>query len=177
MAAIKTSRPQFYKTTKQNKAKSEKEGRPIFDEIEMVRVFIPGDRLFTPVFPVADEHRQRWPEEYAAFKRGETRAASGTPLEHWPILTTGRIAEFKALNILSVEELAGVSDSKLGSLGPNARSERDQARAFIDLAMNGAAASAQAAENAALKAQMAGLQEQMAGLLNKPAAKAATKAA
>jgi hypothetical protein len=151
----------------ENPGRSKKEGRPIFDECEMVEVRIPGDKLFVFVSPVEDHHKERWPAQYEAFQRGEARAASGTPLEHWtaPTMTRGRVAELKAANILSVEELSNVPDNALPRLGVGARELRDQARAYLAQAKDGAATAAQAAENAALKAQMAALQEQMAQLL------------
>ena len=165
-----TARPRFFMDAVENVAKSKLEGRPIFDEAEMVEVKIPGDKLFVFVSPVEDTHRERWPEHYAAFRRGEARAASGTPLEHWasPTMTRSKVAELKASNILSVEELADIPDRVLPKLGMGARELREQARAYLATAADGAAAGAQAAENAALKAQMAVLQEQMAQLLSKP---------
>ena len=171
-----TARPRFYREAVQNHAASEKEGRPIFDDREMVEIIVPGDRLSTFVGYVDDRHRERWPDAYAAFKRGEQRAAAGTPLEHWPILTTARVAELKAMNILSVEELANVTDNVVVKLGMGARELREQARTFIDAARGGAASAAAAAENERLKEQMAMLQQQvaqlMAGAVQPPQSKA-----
>lgn len=160
-----TARPRFYMHAVENKAKSASEGRPVFDEREMVEIRIPGDRLAVHVNYVSDEHRQRWPDHYAAFKRGEARAASGTPLEHWPQMTTGRVASLKALGILSVEELSSLPDNMLGSLGMGARELREQARAYLAAAQDGAAASRAAAENAELRAQMLRMQQQMEALM------------
>lgn len=161
-----TARPRFYMQAIENKAQSAVEGRPIFDEREMVEVIVPGDKLTRYVGFVTDAERDRWPEIYAAFKRGEARAAMGTPLEHWPIVTTGRVAELKALNILSVEELANVPDSSLPRLGFNARELREQARTYIATAKGGADQAKMAADNARLSDTVAKLQEQMARLLN-----------
>lgn len=160
-----TARPRFYMQAVENKAKSIEEGRPVFDEREMVEIRIPGDRLATHVNYVLDEHRQRWPDHYAAFKRGEARAANGTPLEQWPLMTTGRVASLKASNILSVEELSKVPDNMLSSLGMGARELREQARAYLEAAAGGAAAARATAENAELREQMARMQAQMAALL------------
>jgi len=160
-----TARPRFYMQAVENKAKSAEEGRPVFDEREMVEIRIPGDRLATHVNYVLDEHRQRWPDHYAAFKRGEARAASGTPLEQWPIMTTGRVASLKALGVLSVEELSNLPDNMLPSLGMGARELRDQARSYLAAAADGAAASRAAAENAELRAQMERMQRQMEALM------------
>lgn len=160
-----TARPRFYMSAVENKAKSIEEGRPVFDEREMIEIAIPGDRLAKHVNYVLDEHRQRWPDHYAAFKRREEHAASGTPLEHWPQVTTGRVAELKSLNILSVEELAGVPDTTLPRIGMGGRDLRDKARAFLSAAKDGAGLGRIAAENADLKAQMEAMQKQLASLM------------
>lgn len=149
-----TARPRFYNDAIQNMAKSEKEGRPIYEDKEMVEIRIPGDKLMTWVGVVEDRHRQRWPEQYAAFKRGEERAATGTPLEQWPnaTLNKSRVAELKAQNILSVEELASIPDNVLPKLGFGARELRDQANAYISTAKS-------AAQNSQLVAEITRLKE------------------
>lgn len=164
-----TARPRFYMQAVENKVRSAEEGRPIFDEREMVEVAIPGDKLTKWVGYVTDVERQRWPDAYTAFKRGEERAASGTPLEQWPVITRGRVAELKGLNILSVEELAGLPDSTLTRLGMGARELREQARSFLETAKAGAGTAKIAADNAALKAQLEMMQKQIASLMSQPA--------
>lgn len=160
-----TARPRFYRDAVQNMAKSQAEGRPMFDEKEMVEVKIPGDKQFSWVGEVEEKHRTRWPDQYAAFKRGEARAASGTPLEQWPnpLMTAGKVAELKASNILSVEELAGIPDSTLTKMGMGARDLRDQARSYIETAKDSAANNAMAAENADLRRRLEALEAMMSG--------------
>lgn len=155
-----TARPRFYMDAVQNKALSEKEGRPIFEDKEMVEVRMPGDRLFSFVSVIEEQHKQRWPEHYAAFKRGEQMATVGTPIEHWahPSLTRSRIAELKALHILSVEDLGNVGDNLLDKLGMGGRELRDGARAWLSTAKGGA-------ENAKMSAEIARLTEMVNSLM------------
>lgn len=166
-----TARPRFYMDAVQNPALSEKEGRPIFEDKEYVEILIPGDKLLTWVGEVDDPTRHRFPEHYAAFKRGEMRAVVGTPLEAWPPLTKARVAELKAAGILSVEEYANVPDNVLGKLGMGARDEREKARAFIDAAKGGAQTAAMASEIAQLRAMV----EQLSGKTAAPAVPPADK--
>ena len=154
----KTIRPRFFKEAVLNEAKTKLEGRPVFDDMEMVEISYPGDRNQRLVRLVDEAisnggptYAELYPDYYAAFKRGEARSVSGTPLEHWPILTTSRVAELKACNILSVDELAAVSDGNLVKLGPGARDLREQARAYLDSAKGGAGVAAMAQEIANLK--------------------------
>jgi hypothetical protein len=153
------ARPRFYMDAVHNMALSTKEGRPIYEDKEMVEVRIPGDKLFSFVSVVEEKHKERWPEHYAAFKRGEQQATIGMPLEHWahPLLSRSRIAELKAMHIMSVEDLAGVGDNVLPKIGMNAREMRDSARAYIENAKGGAESSRLATEVADLRAQVAQL--------------------
>ncbi len=158
-----TARPRFFKEAVQNMAASEKEGRPVFEEQTRVEIFIPGDKLFRHVDVVQDKHKQRWPEHWAAFERGEARAASGTPLEQWPnaLLNKARVAELKAMHILSVEDLAGVPDNVLPKMGMGARELREQARSYLDTAKAGA-------QNAAMAARIAQLEEMVQRMAGSP---------
>lgn len=163
------ARPEFSIVPVQDKAASAREGRPIFHDREMVKIRIPGDRLIDWDGEVDDAIRARFPEAYAAFKRGETRSATGTPLDEWPPLTKSRVYELKASGIMTVEEYADVPDGVLGKLGMNAREEREKARVYIKNAKDNAASSALAAENADLKRRLEALEAAMMGRADAPA--------
>ena len=57
-----------------------------------------------------DEHRQRWPRQWEAFEKGLEQPIDGTPINQWPILNNAQVAELKALNIHTIEEMASLSD-------------------------------------------------------------------
>ena len=90
--------PRFHIEPIVDEVASASAGRPIYRNEERVQFIMPGSPN-QPVFRVTDEHRQRWGEAYAAFKRGEATATEGTPLEQWPILTRAQVLEMKALGI------------------------------------------------------------------------------
>lgn len=146
--------PLFKTQAVYNEAKSKEAGRPVFDEIEMVEVWFAGDRLQRPCFEVTDEHRNRWPKEYEAFKSGMTVSESGTPLEHWPRMTVGKVAELKALGILTVEGLAQMPDRNLANLGMKGRELREEARSFLAAAAGTADVTKMAATIAELEAKI-----------------------
>ena len=151
--------PEFYIESVHNPDRSAKEGRAVFDDIEHVRVTILGDRTSSGAsFVATDKYRKRWPGQYAAFKRGEEQAKSGTPLEQWPMMTKSRVLELKAAGIDNVESLAAVTDTNLGILGLGGRELREQAKAFLDAANGTADVTGMATEIARLKAQVERLQ-------------------
>jgi hypothetical protein len=105
-----TCRPLFRMEAKQNKAKTITEGRPIFDQVPFVTIISPGDNKNVPDTKVLDEHRQRWPRQWEAFEKGLEQPVSGTPINQWPVLNNAQVAELKALNIYTIEEVASLSD-------------------------------------------------------------------
>jgi hypothetical protein len=154
--------PRFYMDAAEDAVASQREGRPIFTEVEMVEVLIPGDRLSKPVFPVEDKHRERWPQHYEAFKRKQSVANTGTPVDMWPQVTTPRAMELKALNIFTVEALANLPDGMVGNIGMDGRALREKARAYIDAAAGGATVAGQAAEIARLRDMVEALMQRSA---------------
>lgn len=131
--------PQFFIEAIKLTFRSEQEGRPIFEDREMVKVIIPGDRNSQPVYEVTDEHRQRWPKEYAAFKKGMEPVFGGTPLKEWPKIGPSQISNLNHFNIFTVEQLAELGDNVLGNLGMGARDLRKSAQMWLEVAKNGSA--------------------------------------
>lgn len=153
--------PKFEKRYIQNEARSREEGRPVFDEREVISFIIGGDSKSAPEQRVTDEIRQRFPEEYAAFKRGEEIAQSGTPLEMWPWLNTAQVKHLKYLNVFSVEQLAEGGEKLAGSLGMGGRTLVSQAQAWLETAKNGAVPTRLVEENESLKAEVERLRNQI----------------
>lgn len=147
--------PRFFVSARHNPAKSNIEGRAVYDDIEQVEITVAGDTRTVVVEKVREEHKERWALAYKAFKEGRELALDGTPLEAWALLTPAQVAEYKAINIRTVEALANLDDGKLNSLGTGGRTIRDRAKAFLDSAAGSAPAIKALAEVEDLKAQLA----------------------
>ena len=95
-----------------NPSKSTKEGRPVFDEVDMIILRTPGSQLTSIIAPVK-HYMDRFGDRYKKWKAGQKDTAVGTPLEVFPFLfnKVGMIAELKAMNITSIEQLAELSDN------------------------------------------------------------------
>jgi hypothetical protein len=133
-----TARPRFYLKPKHNKPKSLAEGRPIFDDAEYVEIHAGGDKLSIPNKPVTEEHRRRWPRQYAAFKNGQNQdMASGTPLSEWPSMSRSQVEELAYFKIFTVEQLANASDGNLQMVGP-LQSMKSKAKDFLEKAKGNA---------------------------------------
>ena len=142
-------------------------GRPIFDEEDYVFIAAPGDSLQVFRGPVwkdptkPNSHVNRFPEQWRAYKAGEKQRSSGTPLEHWPVLTTSQVAELRALNFRTIEDVADMSDEVTGRFR-GLVDLKQRAKAHLDAATKGATTQKLVTENQALKEQMDALKAQMA---------------
>lgn len=167
------ARPIFFKEAVQNKAATEKEGRPVFFEREMVRILVPGDRLTESVQIVGEQHRKRWPREYAAFKADEEAPLNGTPIAELPGLGRAQVEELRYGKVLTIEDLANLPDELLSKVAPmNGKELRAKAVRWLEVVSGAAPMEKLAAENAQQAAtieeqgrQLAELQKQMQSLL------------
>jgi hypothetical protein len=146
--------PRFFMEAVADPEQTKVQGRPIHREVECVEIIIAGDKSSSVVKRVTDDHRNRWPQHYSQFRRGVEQCADGVPLEQWPVMTTARVRDLKALGILTVEHVAALDENAIKRLGMGARALVDQAKAYIAAAKDGAVTARLAAENAQLKAQL-----------------------
>lgn len=142
-----------------NEYKSEQEGRPIYDEDEVVAIRVIGSRDEVSHI-VTDEIRREYREQYSKWKAGHEAPVSGTPLEEWPKASSSFIDEMRLYGVRTVEELSALSDGIVSS-NPGWMTMRTQAQAWLEAAGDSAAVTRYASENEALKAQLAAMQEQI----------------
>ena len=157
-----------------NEARSATEGRPIYEDIEVVEVRVPGSRNWTPYPAAAHSHWEvnpftgeqtsrtyieRFPRQYAQFKAQMQQTKTGTPLDHAPFLSEGKRAELRAQNIYTVEQLAIIDGQELKNLGPHGRDFKNQATDYIEQSKSNAPNTQLAQELEALRARNAVLEE------------------
>ncbi len=154
MAEADPTFPRFYRDKLENGFKSSQAGHAVYDDVEMVEIIIPGQMQSIATSRVKPEHKQRWPNQYAAFLAGLTPSVEGSPLEEWPPLSPAQVANLKVVNVHTVEQLAAVNDGDLDKIGMGARALRDKAAAWLDNAKGGEALSKTLADNERLKAEL-----------------------
>lgn len=129
--------------------KSLEQGRPIFFDVPFITIRIPGDKTTTVKRPVKEEDKTRFARHWERFLRQEKVAVEGTPIEQWPLITKSQALELKAMNIITVEVLAQVSDGNLNWHG--ARDLREKAKSWLDSAKDSSAAAKWAKEKQDMK--------------------------
>ena len=126
----------FYTGTVHNEHKSIEAGRPIFDEIDLVKIITPGSKD-SFVGDATPDYQARFPQQWARYKAGKDQNTSGTPLNQLPWLGQGQIAEFNAVGCHTVEQLVGMSDAlSVKFMGHHQIKQR--AQAYLDAAKESA---------------------------------------
>lgn len=121
----------FYVAPMQNEERTKKEGRPIFDDTEMCEIRVTGS-LDKIVEVVADKHKYRFPDVYAAFKKGlDQDKVSGFPLAEYSVITRSQVEELRYFGVRTVEQLADITDGNLMRLGAGWLAVRAQARDWL----------------------------------------------
>ena len=100
----------FYDREVQNHFKSEEEGRPIFEMKCYIKKVPPGDKLVEIDRKATKQDFLTYPQQYEMYMKHQTTPVVGTPLEAWAQITRAQVAEYKALNIFTVEQLAELPD-------------------------------------------------------------------
>jgi hypothetical protein len=156
----------------------DRDGKPHFEEFEFVTIFVPGDRKTEHYQRVNDEIRQRFPNQYEAWKRGLEAPTEGTPLSECAWIGRAQVEELAFGHVKTVEQLAALSDAQLKNLVPmSGYALRDKAQRHLEQ-INGAAPNEKlAAENTELKSNMAAMQAQMDAMMKQMAEMANAKKA
>lgn len=157
----------FVREAVQNQYNSEQAGRPMFDEFDFCEIHVPGGKTMVK-HRVTEEDKQRFPRQWAnylEFREGKTgEKLIGTPLSEWPAVGVSQIAEWNALKIFTVDQLANLTDQGLQYIGLGAREWRAKAQAYLSSASEKANEVALAAENERMANEVIGLQQQVKDL-------------
>lgn len=131
---------EFYDLPIQNEFRSNLEGRPIFEDVTMIKIQVPGDKTTSVVTPAMDHHKARFPFHWQRYINSHTEETKvvGTPLSQWPFLKPSQVEELKYQKFVTVEQLAMASDSLLNGLGLSAGHNpydlRKRAQSYLDSA-------------------------------------------
>lgn len=160
----------FFTDAVHNVRKSAEQDRPVYDDVEFIRITIAGDTKNIIVARaddpsgVVDERNRRLPYKeahkaaYEAFKASEAYKGNGTPLLQLATLSPARREEFLRGEVYTIEQLAGLEGDRLARFGMGARNSKELAQQWLDRHARAADISKLAAENDELKARLARLE-------------------
>jgi hypothetical protein len=130
---------------KKDEEKSTAEGRPVYTDMEYIKIRAPGERDVVHR-PVSQSDKQRFAQAYRAWKDGTSDASvTGTPLSEWPGCTRSQVEEMAYFGIRTVEALASVTDGNVKNVGP-ILALRQKAKDYLEAARANAPAEQMRAE-------------------------------
>src|SRR5574343_577337 len=130
----------FYVRPVLNEFETEAQGRPIYRDVDYVEIFVPGDNNTIIDQPVREDHKKRFPLQWAHFqnKHANDTREIGTPLSEWPQVTKAQVEELRALKFYTVDSIANASDQNIMRLGMIAGMSpyafREKAQQFLKVA-------------------------------------------
>lgn len=128
---------EFYRKPVLQPGKSREAGRAVYEEIDYVRIHVPGDKSSVIERPVSQQDVFRFQDRYNKWKAGQEEAVTGTPLSALPGMTASKVEEYKFFKLVTVEQLAEANDN-LGAKFMSFHQDKQRAKAFIEVAKNNA---------------------------------------
>ena len=120
----------FHAVQVRNNFKSDAEKRPIFEERIFIKKLVPGDSTLIVDRPMREQDMEDFPIEWARFEQKKEQKVAGTPIDAWSAVSDTQKAEFKALNIFTIDQFANLPDVA-GDKIMGFNDLRSKARTFI----------------------------------------------
>lgn len=139
-------------------------GKNVYKDMAFVEIIIPGNAKERVIRPVEDKDKTRWPDQWRKFEQfGEAgQEIDGTPIQEWPQATPGQVKTLRAADVMTVEQLATVSDLDLQSLGMGMVALRAKAQTYVAFKNDEIKVQKVAAENRKLKKSVTDLEKRLA---------------
>jgi hypothetical protein len=125
----------FIKKSRRNAFRSEQEGRPIYEPVDYVQIQQPGERDQL-VRPVREEDMHRFPRQWAAYQADSEQVPDGTPIQMLFPNEPHIVDLLRDLKILTVEQLAQLTEHGISRLGMDGRKYVQRAKGAMDKAEN-----------------------------------------
>jgi hypothetical protein len=128
---------EFFRKPILQPGKSREAGRAVYEEVDYVRIHVPGDKSSVIERPLSQQDVFRFQDRYNKWKAGQEEAVTGTPLSALPGMNASKVEEYKFFKIVTVEQLADANDN-LGGKFMSFQQDKQRAKAFMEVAANNA---------------------------------------
>lgn len=162
----------FYRGAVVDEAASTEAGRPVHRDVDFIKIVVPGQRD-NVIAEASPQYKARFPKQWAQYQANAEQLGSGTPLSEVTWLTPAQIADLKAMNVRTVEQLSAIPDSQAHSF-MGFYSLKQRAAAYLEAAAGNAPLIKMQAELEQRDSQIAALQGQIDQILAAQKASAGT---
>jgi len=122
---------QFYSRPVLHKVKSDEAQRPVYIDVDHVKIIVPGDKLSIIDRMASEDDKRRFAAHWDKYKAGKGQDVIGTRLEGVAWMSRSKVEEYKYFGVHTVEQLAEASDS-VGQKFPGFFTDRDKAKKFLE---------------------------------------------
>ncbi len=182
MIGIAQARPpfvEFKQIAREDKKKSIELGYRTTKNVDMAYIMQPGSRDQVEIEAQAwldslklkhingspDAYPSEWIDsfrkKFEMWKEGMEAPPNGTSVREWPMLSPAQVENFIATRVLTIEDVAAMTEEAMGRFGMGARELREKAREWL---AKREVANSMAQENEQLKAQLAELTARLSAL-------------
>jgi hypothetical protein len=121
----------FYMRPVLQMTRSDEANRPIYEDVEHVRIMVPGDKLSIVDRIASPDDKSRFADHYAKFRAGAADQVVGTRLEAVPWMSRSKVEEYKFFGVITVEQLASAGDA-VGQKFQGFQQDKQKALAFLE---------------------------------------------
>jgi hypothetical protein len=121
----------FYQQVFRDNFKSKGLGRPVHVTQDFIRIIFPGDRLRVIEREASEHDKARFATKWLMYKAGKSEEVQGTLLSTWGAMAPNLAADYAALNVKTVEQLASADELMITNLGMGAREWKTRAQAYL----------------------------------------------
>lgn len=160
---VETAYVQFYLKSEVDPVASAAAGCNVFHDVEWCSIepMGRGGSLIVEK-QVDDTIKERFPQQYAAFKENREASVDGTDLRNWRMITPAQVDMLRSLKVFSVEQLAEANEAVLSRMGFGARDLKKKAAEWV--AMAGSESSKIVKENETLRVENEALKARISKL-------------
>lgn len=146
--------------------RSKVEGRPIYQDVEMIEVRIPGSRDVL-VRAVTEQDKMQYERLYTHFKNSNAEIINGTPLSEFPFISAAERKELEYFNVYTAEQLVNMADGHFDKMRVNMRDLIKKVNAHLQNAKDTAFVTSITQENENLKREIDAIKGQMNDLISR----------
>lgn len=127
----------FYRRSIQNKAISQREGKPIYESRDYIKIQHPGESLNVVDREATPQDKARFRNHWARYQEGVQQTPAGIPLSLLFPVKPEIESMLRQYNIHTVEQLAGLSAHGIGTVGMGCQEWVNAAQRYMEHANKG----------------------------------------
>ena len=128
----------FYWKSVRNIKKSEDQKTPIFEDVEYVKIFRPGEQMNQIDRPIEENDKYRFARQWAQFQDKRAQMPEGTPIDLLFPNHPSIADRLKSVGVYTIQQCAGLTAHAIDNIGMGGQDYVNRAKAYMESAASGA---------------------------------------